>query len=178
MTIIETKPFGNLTFSDYTLGTEAEKLLLQLEAALRVGEGGKSALSKVAGLKKAMIRSKKYTFDLIPTPRPAVKKECKFTVDNDCTEQVGKIVAHHATMTFRKKKVSYTSTHVVCVVVCSGSQDELRLATGVERRITEDIGNLPNVKSVVVSPIAVKLLEDRKCLIHTRVIYRLVVDEE
>lgn len=171
------KPFGNLTFSDYTLASEAERLLLQLDAALRVGAGSKPLLSKVAALKKAMIRSKRYTFELIPTPRPVVKKECRFTVDNDCTDQVGKIVAHHATMAFRKKKVSYTPTHVVCVVVCSGSQDELRLPTGIERRITEDVSNLSNVKSVVVSPIAVKLLEDRKCLIHTRVIYKLVVDE-
>lgn len=133
------KPFGNLSFEDYTFATDAEKLVVALQAAMKVnGSSEKSAAwKKLQRLKKAMKRSK-YTFELIPKEKVAAVAPEKTGPEHDFSDLLSGVVAN--CLGIERKKYSSRNTsagYAIVTVICVGKLRDLRIPPGPEDIVTE-----------------------------------------
>lgn len=142
----ESKPFGNLTFSRYTLETDAERCLLALQAALSVKGYNPShpAMKKVLRLKRSMSRSKirRYSFNLIQAevspslePKPQV-------IGNppDTGELLAPILERITGLALRSKTSKRTSSgHSLVSFVLGGKLKDCRIVPGTMSPISVDV---------------------------------------
>ena len=135
-------PFGNLSFEEYTFETEAEKLVLALHAAMQVeGLAKKSKpIKTVIKLKRAMAKTKRYSFD--PIPRAKKNEENNVEIPEPDQEQanlVAQVMAHCFGLTRKKWSARGTSAGLGIVRgVYAGKLDELRIPPNPDYIVTED----------------------------------------
>ena len=139
-------PYGNLSFSDYTLETEAERLVLSLQAAMKVsgfpvsGKAWKTLLK----LKKAMARSKKYSFTVVPSVRSEEEPEEELPAPN--REQAGcvaEVMGNCLGIHLKKFTVRPTSSgYNIVRGVYAGTLDELRIPPNPDYLVTADRAKL------------------------------------
>lgn len=138
----KSKPYGNLSFSEYTFDTEAEKLVIALQAAMKVqGLTIKSKSWRAAQkLKKAMLRSKKYTFKPVPrTKKVEEAAKVEFVPSAEQADTVSEIVGHCLGLSRKKYTVRGTSAKYGLVrAVYVGAYDELRIPPNPDHLVTED----------------------------------------
>lgn len=130
------KAFGNLTFSSYTMETDAERYVLALQAALRV-KGYTPAhptMKKVLRLKRSMGRNKtrRYTFNLVQAkPEESVTPQNKSIVTNDRSELLSPILERVTGLQFHSKEAKLASSgHFIVKFVLVGKAEDARIEPG------------------------------------------------
>lgn len=127
------KTFGNLTFSNYTLETPAERCLLALQAALRVKGYSPShpTMKKVLRLKRSMSRNKvrRYSFNLVPAKAESPAVPAKLAnAKNDRSELLIPILEQVTGLAFSSKDSRVTSSgHFLVKFVLTGTNSPVSL---------------------------------------------------
>lgn len=136
-----TKPFGNLSFEDYTFDTSTEKLVVVLQAVMKVGGYTEKspAWRKLQRLKKSLKKDKRYTFTLLSKEKVTGESPEKVGPEHDLSPLLAEIVSHCLGMSLRKVSTKNTSAgYAVVTAICAGSLEELRIPPGPEHIVTED----------------------------------------
>jgi len=127
------KPFGNLTFSHYTVETAAERYVLALQAALTVQprEVASRSLKKLLRLKKLMQKNpiRKYSFALVQAVRPeASSLPTKEPEVSDRTDLVCLVAEDITGLSVHSKEVKVASSgHLIVKLVLVGKLSRLKL---------------------------------------------------
>lgn len=173
------KPFGNLSFREYTFSTDTEKLCIALEAALRVkGYPQKnSALSTLLRLKKLLGKDKRYTFTPVSVssvPVSTAAAPVSLPVDQ-YSDSVAAACAHALGIPLKQKRIQQTTQHFIVTLLFGGPLSPIVATKGFERILSSGIQKAcPSVSSVVVDPAKVAIHEKTKnCAVKLRVIYRV-----
>ncbi len=132
----EDRPFGNLTFSSYTMETDAERCLLAIQAALRVHGYSSShpTMKKVLRLKRSMTRNKvrRYTFTLIPTSPDVPQTRSPAPVpEDDKSRLIAPILEEVTGLVFHSKESKVASSgHFLVKFVLVGRIHTARISPG------------------------------------------------
>jgi hypothetical protein len=136
------KPYGNLTFDNYTFSTDTEKLIVALQASMKTGGYTEKSAGwkKLHRLKRALKRDKRYSFKLLPKEKVAPSpQEEKIGPSHDLSPILSEVVSHCLGVELRKVSVKNTSAgYAVVTAVCAGLLSDLRIPPGPEFIITED----------------------------------------
>lgn len=179
-----TKPFGNLSFDEYTFDTATEKLVVALQAAMKIGGYTEKSPSwrKLQRLKKALKKDKRYTFILLSKEKVASEPLEKAGPEHDLSPLLSEIVSHCLGVKLRKFSSKNTSAgYGVVTVICAGPLEDLCI--GPDHTVTEDRFKSEVVErcflqdkrfsSVRVMTVAVKKSKKKKyCLVTVGVVYK------
>jgi hypothetical protein len=183
----EDKPFGNLSFSNYTMETEAERCLLAIQAALRVKGYSPShpAMKKVLRLKRSMSRNKirRYSFNLIPTKVALLEKPKKEGEPlNDMSELIVPVLEKATGLVFHSKESKVTSSgHFLVKFVLTGKVEQCRVepdTNGSVNRVREEIAatmfneHRDALSSFSLQPFRVRADEKGRVGLSVQCIYR------
>lgn len=164
------KSFGNLSFSSYTVGTEAERAILSLLAALKVHGCSEShpLMVKALKLKRSMAKSKvrRYTFDVVQqTPVAAEPSLPSPGAPTFIVEHVGAKLAEVLGLALRSKESRTASSgHEISKFVLGGelASCAFDLSTEAGKRRAQTacmpaLSLIPGVSSVSIQPFHVRL---------------------
>lgn len=180
------KPFGNLSFEEYTFDTATEKLVVALQAAMKIGGYTEKSPGwrKLQRLKKALKADKRYTFVLLSKEKAAAEPLEKVAPEYDLSPLLSEIVSNCLGVKLRKYSSKNTSAgYAVVTAICAGSLEDLRIPPGLGHIITEDLFKREVVErcflrdkrfsSVKVMTVAVKKSKKKKyCLATVGVVYK------
>ena len=188
---VDKKPYGNLSFEDYTFSTDAEKLVVALQAAMKVrGYTEKSpSWKKLQRMKKAMKKDKRYTFDLLPKDKVSVTPTEKVGPEHDLSPLLAEVIANCLGVKLRKISTKNTSAgYAVVTAICVGLLSDLRIPPGVDsgpspRIVTEALFKKEveercftrdkRFSSVSVMSVRVKKSKKKKhCLVSVEAFYK------
>lgn len=171
------KPFGNLSFREYTFSTDTEKLCIALEAALRVkGYPQKnSALSTLMRLKKLLVKDKRYTFTPISVSSAVSSTSAPVSLPLDqYSDSVAAACASVLGIPIKQKRIQQTTQHFILTLLFGGPLSSTVATKSFERVLSSEIQKACPVSSVVVDPAKVVIHEKTKnCAVKLRVIYRV-----
>lgn len=140
----EKRPFGNLSFEDYTFETSTEKLVAALQAVMKVqGYTTRSpGWRKLQRLKKALKKDKRYSFSLIPRERVERQKESpeeKEGPEHDLSPLLSEVTSHCLGVKLRKVSSRNSSAgYGVLTIICAGPLADLRIPPGPCDLVTVD----------------------------------------
>jgi len=135
------KAFGNLSFSNYTMETDAERCVLALQAALKVHgyTPAHPTMKKVLRLKRSMGRNKirRYTFDLVPAKTEASTAPPRPVPTNDYAESLAPLLERVTGLKLHSKDAKVaTSGHLIVKFVLVGTLESARIEPGTKSVFT------------------------------------------
>lgn len=134
MTTPVPKEFGNLSFDNYTVETDAEKQVLAIQAALQVRGyvATHPTMKKVLRLKRSMSRNKvrKYTFNLVPV-RVEIPERVKQAPNEDFSELLIPLLEGITGLKYHAKEAKTASSgHLIVKFVLFGALSTSKVEPG------------------------------------------------